>query len=172
MSPLMTVKIPEFVVPAEPPKVPNGAADPRGITAGPAQVWPAGATVKFQVKLASIMLAGIARSSTPPVPPAIVAVYITPALRGACGVNVAICPVAASSETVAAATGVEAGAGPVTMKVADVTVVGFRRNPEGTVKVALMADAGQTPLALGAGLVDSTETLPAAVAAAATKLHT
>ena len=84
----------------------------------------------------------------------------------------AICPVAASSETDAAVTGVEAGAGPVTMKVEDVTVVGFRRNPEGTVKVALTAEVGQIPVALAAGLVESTETLPAAVGAAAIKLHT
>ena len=65
--------------------------------------------------------------------------------------NVAICPVAASRDTDAAVTGVEAGAGPVTMNVVGVTVVGSMRDPEGIVKVALMADAGHTPVAFAAG---------------------
>jgi hypothetical protein len=43
----MTVKIPEFVVPAEPPKTPKGAADPNGIGAKHAAV--AVPTVKLHV---------------------------------------------------------------------------------------------------------------------------
>ena len=86
--------------------------------------------------------------------------------------NVAMYPVAGSRETDAAVTGVEAGAGPVTMNVVGVTVVGFMRDPEGTVKVALMAAPGHTPIALAAGLVESTDTFAAAAGAAAVKVHT
>src|ERR1035437_9409654 len=35
MSPLITVRSPELVIPAEPPKVPNDEADPRGIGVRP-----------------------------------------------------------------------------------------------------------------------------------------
>jgi hypothetical protein len=81
-------------------------------------------------------------------------------------------PVLGSNETDAAVTGVEAGAGPVTMNVVGVTVVGFMRNPDGTVKVALMAAAAHTPVALAAGLVRDTDTFPGTLVAAAVKVHT
>jgi hypothetical protein len=81
-------------------------------------------------------------------------------------------PVAGSREMEAAVTGVEAGAGPVTMNVAGVTVLGSIRKPEGTAKVALMAAAGHTPVAFAAGFVDSTVTFPAAAGAAAVKVQT
>ena len=74
MSPLTTVRMPVLVVPAEPPKVPNGAIDASGIAAGAEQFEPAGATVKLQVKSTSIVLAGTAKSFTPFAPPSIVAV--------------------------------------------------------------------------------------------------
>ncbi len=64
-----------------------------------------------------------------------------------------------------------AGAGPVTVNVVGVTVVGSIRRPDGTVKVALMPAVGHTELALAAGLVDVTETFPAAFGAAAVKVH-
>ena len=73
MSPLTTVRIPELVVPAEPPKVPNGCTEPSGIGAGTEQLA-AVPTVKLQVKSASIGLAGTAKSFTPFAPPTIVAV--------------------------------------------------------------------------------------------------
>jgi len=93
-------------------------------------------------------------------------------VRGAFGTNVAMVPVAASRETDDAVTGVEAGAGPVTMNVVGVKVVGFIRDPEGTVKVALMAEVGHTPVALSAGLVEDTVTFAGAVGAAAVNVHT
>ena len=88
--------------------------------------------------------------------------------------NVAMVPVAASRETDAAVTGVEAGAGPVTMNVVGVTVVGSMRDPAGpgTAKVALMADVGHTAVALMAGFVEDTVTFAGAVGAAAVKVHT
>ena len=86
--------------------------------------------------------------------------------------NVAMRPVAGSRDTEAAVTGVEAGAGPVTINVAGVNVVGSMRKPEGTEKVAFTPVAGHTPVAFAAGFVDNTATLPAAAGAAAVKVHT
>jgi hypothetical protein len=80
--------------------------------------------------------------------------------------------VAASSVTADAVTGANPGAGPVTVKVVDESVVGLIREPDGTVKVALIAAFGHTVLALAAGFVDSTDTFPAALGAAAVKVHT
>ena len=65
-------------------------------------------------------------------------------------------PVTASSTTDAAVTGVKAG--PVNVNVAEVTVEGSIRWPEGTLKVALTLALGHTPVAPAAGLMDSTET--------------
>ena len=48
-------------------------------------------------------------------------------------------PVAVSSTTDAAVTGVRAGDGPVTVNVVALIVVGSIRNPDGTVNVALTA---------------------------------
>ena len=93
-------------------------------------------------------------------------------MRGLCGVNVAMRPVAASKVTDAAITGVEAGAGPVTLNVVGVNVVGSIRSPDGTVKVALIPAVGHTALALAAGFVESTDTFPVALGAAAVKVHT
>ena len=86
----------------------------------------------------------------------IVAVYATPDVSATCGVNVAIRPVAASSTTDAAVTGVKAG--PVRVKVVDVSVDGSIRKPDGTLKVALTLAFGHTVVAPAAGLVDNTET--------------
>src|ERR1700674_1041164 len=170
MLPLITVRIPELVFPAEPPNVPNGAADRGGIGIKQADV--AGATVKFQVKLLSIVLAGTAKSLTPVAPPSIVVVYVTPAVSALWGVNVAMRPVAGSRATDAAVTGVEAGAGPVTIKVVGVNVVGSILKPDGIGKVALMPALGHPVLALAAGLVESTDTFPTGLGAAAVKVHT
>ena len=71
--------------------------------------------------------------------------------------KVAILPVAASRATDAAITGVDAGAGPATTKVADVKVDGSRRAPDGTVKVALTVALGQTFAAALTGEMASTE---------------
>ena len=93
-------------------------------------------------------------------------------MSGFCGVNFAMRPVAASRTTEAAATGVDVGAGPTTVNVVGVSVVGSIRKPEGTVKVALTPAVAHTVVALAAGFVDSTETCPAALGAAALKIHT
>jgi hypothetical protein len=71
MSPLITVRSDELVIPAEPPNTPNVEAELRGIAARQAPV--AGTTVKLQVKSLAIVLAGIARSLTPVAPLLIVA---------------------------------------------------------------------------------------------------
>ncbi len=93
-------------------------------------------------------------------------------MRAVCGLKVATRPVAASRVTDAAMTGVSAGAGPVTLKVAALTVAGSMRRPEGTLNVALAVALGHTPVALTAGLVESTDTLAAGAAAAVVKVHT
>ena len=82
---------------------------------------------------------------------------MTPAVSALAGVNVAMRPVAASSTTEEAVTGVEAGAGPVTVKLAVVTVDASMRKPDGTLKVALILASAHTPAAPAAGLVDSTD---------------
>ena len=73
------------------------------------------------------------------------------------GVKVATLPVAASSDTDAAITGVDAGAEPLTIKVAAVKDDGSKRAPEGTVKVALMVALGHTLEAALAGEIERTE---------------
>jgi hypothetical protein len=80
--------------------------------------------------------------------------------------------VAASRVTDAAVTGVDVGAGPTKVKVVAVNEVGSIRVPDGTEKVALIAAFGHTVLALAVGFVESTETFPAALAAAAVKVQT
>ena len=75
-----------------------------------------------------------------------------------CGVKVAIVPVAESSVTDAAVTGVNVGAGPASVNVAAVTLRGSMRKPTGTVKVALMVAFGHTADWPAVGLVDLTET--------------
>ena len=81
-------------------------------------------------------------------------------------------PVAPSSTTDPAVTGVDAGAGPVKRKVAAVMADGSMRKPAGSLNVALTAALGQTLPAFAAGLVDSTEMLAGVVAAAVVKLQT
>ena len=103
---------------------------------------------------------------------------MTPAVSGLVGVKVAMRPVAASTITDAAATGVAPGAGPVTMKVAVVTVDGSSRNPEGTLNAALILAPGHTPVAPAVGLVESTDTFVGPpggggmIAPAVVKVHT
>ena len=79
-------------------------------------------------------------------------------------------PVAASSNTDAALTGVTPG--PVTMKVAAFTVDGSIRVPEGTEKVALTLALGQTPDPPVAGVVELTVTLATGAAETVVKVHT
>jgi hypothetical protein len=93
-------------------------------------------------------------------------------MSGLCGVKVAIVPVAASRTTDAATTAASAGAGPVTVNVAEFTVVASMRSPAGTRNVALMAAAGHTLDSPAEGLVDSTEITAAGLGAAVTKVHT
>jgi hypothetical protein len=81
-------------------------------------------------------------------------------------------PVAVSSVIDDAVTGVDAGNGPVTVKVVAFTVVGFIRKPEGTVKVALMPVFGHAVAELAAGLVEATDTCPAAVGPTVVNVHT
>jgi hypothetical protein len=70
------------------------------------------------------------------------------------------------------ATCVDAGAGPVTVNVVGVNVVGSIRNPDGTVKVALMPAVGHTAGALAVGLVETTDTFPAALATVVVNVQT
>src|ERR1700694_1985246 len=79
-----------------------------------------------------------------------------PAVRALCGVNVAMVPVAVSRTTDAAVTEVRAGDGPVTVKVAALTVLESIRRPAGTVNVALTDAFRPTPAFPAAGLVDFT----------------
>ena len=73
------------------------------------------------------------------------------------GVKVTMRPDALSTVTDAAVTVVDAGAGPLSVNVADVTVCGSMRLPDGTEKVALIVESGQAlPLPL-TGLVEDTE---------------
>ena len=123
-----------------------------------AQAPVAGTTVKVHAKSLSMVFAGLTRSFTPFAPPLIVTVYVTPAVSALAGVKVAIVPVAASRDTDAAITGVDAGVGPATTKVADVNVDGSKRAPEGTEKVALTVALGHTFTAALAGEKESTET--------------
>src|ERR1700734_2492208 len=95
-----------------------------------------------------------------------------PLVRALCGVNVAMVPVAASSDTDAAVTEVNAGEGPVTVKVAALIVLGSIRSPAGTAKVALTAAFGHTPVSSAVGLVDFTVTFVDVTAADAVKVHT
>ena len=98
---------------------------------------------------------------------------MTPAVRVASGLKLAMRPVAASSTTEPATTGTRPGAGPVTVNTAELMVDGSMRRPDGTLKVALMLALVQTPPALAAGWVDSTETLAGGTAVAAVaKVHT
>ena len=71
MLPLTTVRIPELVMPAVPPNVPNVATELSGMAGGVAQV--AAPVVNVQVEFAAIVFAGIARSLTPVAPPISVA---------------------------------------------------------------------------------------------------
>jgi hypothetical protein len=159
-----------LVIPAEPPKTPNNEADPRAI--GVRQLTVTEPAVKFHVKLLASALAGIARSVAPAAPPEIVAVYRPPGAKALSGVQVAMRPVATSRITEAAVTGVEAGAGPMTVKVAALTARGSIRKPEGTLKVALTVAVGHTPLTATAGEVESTETFADGTAAADMKACT
>ena len=110
---------------------------------------------------------------TPVVPPMRVAVYTPPGVRELVGVKVPMVPVATSSTTDAAVTDVDAGAGPVTVNVVALTVLGFIRRPTGTVNVALTDAVGHTPVWPAAGLVDATEIFAGGRAAVAVvKVHT
>ena len=71
--------------------------------------------------------------------------------------KVAMRPVASSSETEDALTGVRSGAAFVTMKVVASTVNESMRVPDGTSKDALMVAPGHVPTALAVGLVSMTE---------------
>ena len=75
--------------------------------------------------------------------------------------KVAVTPVAVSSTTDEAMILPKFGPGPVTRKVAAVTVAGFILAPEGTLKVTLMLAFGQAVVEPAIGLVDSTETFVA-----------
>ena len=97
---------------------------------------------------------------------------MTPDVSGFAGLKVAIRPVATSSTTDDAITGVIAGAGPVTVNVAVVIDRGSIRNPEGTLKVALMLAPGHTPVAFADGLVLTTETFAGAVGPAVVNVQT
>ena len=68
---------------------------------------------------------------------------------------------AASSTTDDATMALNAGAGPVTVNVAVVTVAGFILAPEGTLKVALTLVLGHAVADPAIGFVDSTETFVA-----------
>ncbi len=60
----------------------------------------------------------------------------------------------------------------VTVKVVALSVCGFMRKPDGTLKVALMGAVGHTPVAAAAGIVEVTVTFPGAAAAPVVKVHT
>src|SRR3954463_12653058 len=130
MLPLMTVFRPWLVMPAEPPNAPMSADEPSTTGGGTPQLM----AVKVHVESAAIVLAGTATSLTPVAPPLRFAVYVTPAVRGTAGVNVAIVPVALSSTTEEATT----GPGPVTVKTELLMLRGSIRNRDGTLNVALM----------------------------------
>ena len=91
-------------------------------------------------------------------------------VSGSSGVKVAIRPVAASRTTDDATTDVVPGAA-VTVNVAALTVSGSMREPEGTLKVALIAVI-QTPEVPAPGLVEDTETLASAIGPAVRNVQT
>ena len=160
MSPLMTVRMPWLVMPAEPPKMPKGAALPKGTSGGTGGGTSGGTggttqltAVKLQLKSLAMLLPGTARSRTPVAVPRRWATC-APASIGASGVKVAMRPVATSSTTEDASTLVPPG--PVSVKLPALIVAGSMRRPEGTAKVALMASVRQTLAAPSAGLVDAT----------------
>ena len=71
MSPLIADMIPELVMPALPPNVPNGATELSGTATGVRQL--VAPVVNVQVESAVMPLAGIARSLMPVTPPTSVA---------------------------------------------------------------------------------------------------
>ena len=87
------------------------------------------------------------------------------------GVKVTIRPDALSTVTDAAVTAVDAGAGPLSVNVADVTVCGSMRLPDGTEKVALIVESGQALLLPLTGLVDATEMAAGAIGPVVVKLQ-
>ena len=93
-------------------------------------------------------------------------------MRGPFGVKVAIRPVGLSRTMDDAVTGVKAGPGPVTVKLAALMVVGSIRVPEGTLKVALMVAVVHTSFAPAMGLVESTVTFAGGTGVVVVKVHT
>jgi hypothetical protein len=154
ISPLITVSIPELVIPAPPPKAPKGAAAPRGKGATHA----ADAVVKVQ---------GFGTSPGDPngmpatsvTAPEIVTVYTVSAARLFVGVKVMIVPVMSWENTPVMGT---VDPGGVTVKVVVLNVAAFI----GILKVALMVALKHTPVARFPGLVETkmgamtTETVP------------